>query len=204
MQKLIERLKNLYPSPECTLVYDRDWKLLFGARLAAQCTDERVNKVSVFLYERFPYLESIASADIAEIEEIVRPCGFYRQKARDLVFGAVKLLKNFDGKVPDTMEDLLSIPGVGRKTANLMLGELFGKPAVVADTHCIRLSNRLGLCKTKDPVKVENILRKKIPPNEQLLFCHRLVQHGREVCHARNPVCGKCSLADICPSYRPI
>ena len=198
MQALIQRLKELYPIAECTLDYREDYRLLFNTRLAAQCTDARVNIVAEELYTVFPTLEAIANADAAEMETIVRPCGFYHNKARDLIEGSRVLLRDYNGRVPDTMEALLRIPGIGRKTANLVLGELYGKPAVVTDTHCIRLSNRLGLCNTKDPVKVEYILRDLIPPEEQLHFCHRLVAHGRAVCKARAPDCGACGIREFC------
>ncbi|MDR1691758.1 MAG: endonuclease III [Oscillospiraceae bacterium] len=199
MQELIAALKEMYPVAACTLQYDTDYQLLFNTRLAAQCTDARVNIVKEVLYARYPALADIAEADVAEMEEIVKPCGFYHHKARDLIGGARMLLDEFGGKVPGSMEELLRLPGVGRKTANLVLGELFGQPAVVTDTHCIRLANRLGLCATEDPVKVENALREIIPPEEQLMFCHRLVAHGRAVCRARKPDCGRCGLLTYCP-----
>ncbi|MCL2003446.1 MAG: endonuclease III [Oscillospiraceae bacterium] len=198
MRELIDRLKALYPEADCTLDYDADYKLLFNTRLAAQCTDARVNIVAETLYARFPTLEAIANANLAEMEQTVKPCGFYHTKARDLIEGARMLLSDYGGRVPDTMEALLRLPGVGRKTANLALGVLHGQPAVVTDTHCIRLSNRLGLCDTQDPVKVENALRERIPPEEQLLFCHRLVAHGRAVCRARAPDCGRCGVREFC------
>ena len=198
MQELIAALASLYPDAGCSLDFIGDYQLLFNTRLAAQCTDVRVNLVAKTLYARYPSLEAIAGADIADMEEIVRPCGFYRHKARDLVLGAQKILSDFGGRVPGTMEQLLTIPGVGRKTANLVLGQLFGKPAIVADTHCIRLSNRLGLCDTDDPYKVELALEKIIPPDERLVFCHRLIAHGRAVCTARSPRCGECALAGMC------
>jgi len=198
MQELIARLKELYPEAECTLDYDADYKLLFNTRLAAQCTDARVNIVAEVLYTRFPSLEAIAGAELSAMEEVVKPCGFYHNKARDLIEGARMLLEDYGGRVPDTMEKLLRIPGIGRKTANLVLGELFGQPAVVTDTHCIRLSNRLGLCDTQDPAKVETVLQRLLPPEEQLGFCHRLVAHGRAVCRARAPVCGECGIREFC------
>ncbi|MDR0294342.1 MAG: endonuclease III [Oscillospiraceae bacterium] len=202
MQALIERLKELYPEAACTLDYIAGYQLLFNTRLAAQCTDARVNIVKETLYTRFPTLEAIADADIEEMEAVVKPCGFYHHKARDLIEGARMLLSEYGGRVPDTMEELLRIPGVGRKTANLVLGELYGQPAVVADTHCIRLSNRLGLCNSQDPVKVEDALRLLLPPEEQLMFCHRLVAHGRAVCRARAPDCGACGLREFCGEPR--
>jgi endonuclease-3 len=198
MQALIERLKELYPEAACTLEYVHDYQLLFNTRLAAQCTDLRVNIVAKELYARYPSLEAIANADIAEMENTVKPCGFYRMKARDLTGGARMILKDYNGRVPGTMEELLKIPGIGRKTANLVLGELYGQPAVVVDTHCIRLSNRLGLVNTRDPAKVEKALKEMLPPAEQLAFCHRLVAHGRAVCRARKPDCGMCGLREFC------
>ena len=198
IERLIKRLKALYPDTGCTLDYTLDYTLLFNTRLAAQCTDARVNIVSRELYEIFPTLEALAGADIEEMERIVKPCGFYRNKARDIIEAAVMLIGEYGGRVPDRMEDLLRLPGVGRKTANLILGELFSKPAVVTDTHCIRLSNRLGLCDSKDPLKVERALLAIIPPEEQLMFCHRLVAHGRAVCKARSPLCGACGAEDLC------
>jgi endonuclease-3 len=201
LRELIERLKELYPLAECTLEYSEGYQLLFNTRLAAQCTDARVNIVKDVLYARFPTLEAIAAAEITEMEAIVRPCGFYHNKARDLIEGARLILSDFGGRVPDTMEDLLKIPGIGRKTANLVLGELYGQPAVVTDTHCIRLSNRLGLCDTKDPVKVEAALVKLIPPEEQLHFCHRLVAHGRAVCRAKKPDCAGCGVREYCAAF---
>lgn len=200
VRELTGRLAALYPDAGCTLAFEKDYQLLFNTRLAAQCTDARVNIVAETLYGRYPTLEAIAGAELSEMEAIVHPCGFYRHKARDLILCAQKLLSDFGGRVPDSMEALLSLPGVGRKTANLMLGELFGKPAVVTDTHCIRLANRLGLCATDDPYKVELALAALIPPGEQLAFCHRLVFHGRAVCTARSPQCGACGLAELCPS----
>jgi endonuclease-3 len=198
MQALIQRLKEMYPTAECTLNYHADYQLLFSTRLAAQCTDARVNIVSDALYKRYPSLEAIAGADLTDMEEMVKPTGLYRNKARDLIEGARMLLEDHGGRVPDQMQQLLRIPGVGRKTANLVLGELFAQPAVVTDTHCIRLSNRLGLTDSRDSVKVEAALKKLLPPSEQLAFCHRLVAHGRAVCRARAPDCGNCGLREWC------
>ena len=196
--KIIRLLEECYPEPICALEYYKDYELLFAARLAAQCTDARVNTVTPVLYEKFPTLEALAGADIAEMEEIVHPCGFYRVKARDIIAASAMLLGEFNGRVPDTMEDLLRLPGVGRKTANLILGDIHKKPAVVVDTHCIRLTNRIGFVNVKDPVKIETQLRAVLPPEESSDFCHRLVLHGRAVCTARNPTCSKCCLAGIC------
>lgn len=198
VSRIIRLLELCYPEPICALKYKKDYELLFAARLAAQCTDERVNKVTPLLYERFPTLEALAGADIPEMESIVFTCGFYRVKARDIVAAAAMLIGEFDGRVPDTMEDLLRLPGVGRKTANLMLGDIHKKPAVVVDTHCIRLSNRIGFVSTKDPVKIEKILREMLPPDKSSDFCHRLVLHGRAICTSRNPKCGTCCIAGIC------
>nr|WP_317378192.1 endonuclease III [uncultured Faecalimonas sp.] len=198
--EVIERLKKEYPDAECTLDYDQAWKLLIGVRLAAQCTDERVNIVVEKLYEKFPDVDALASADVAEIEEIVRPCGLGKSKARD-ISACMKILKEqYDGQIPKTFEELLKLPGVGRKSANLIMGDVFGEPAIVTDTHCIRLVNRIGLVDgIKEPKKVEMELWKIIPPEEGSDFCHRLVYHGREVCTARTkPYCDRCCLADIC------
>ncbi|MBQ6835475.1 MAG: endonuclease III [Clostridia bacterium] len=194
----IERLKERYPS-DCQLIHSKDYELLFSVRLSAQCTDARVNMVTPTLFSRFPTLEAFAEADVEEIRSIIKSCGFYVVKGADIKNAAIMLLEKFDGKVPDNMEDLLSLPGVGRKTANLILGDIYGQPAVVADTHCIRISNHLGLADSKDPYKVEMALKKVIPPAEQNDFCHRLVQFGRDICTARSPKCDKCFLNDICP-----
>lgn len=197
-----ELLKQEYPDARCALHYQTDFELLFATRLSAQCTDARVNIVTKDLFARFPTLEDYANAPIEEIEDAIRTCGLFHTKARDLKAAAIMLLHDFGGKVPDNMTDLLKLPGIGRKTANLILGDIYGQPAVVTDTHCIRLSNRLGLVKDeKDPVKVETALRKILDPAESSDFCHRLVHHGREVCTARAPKCQKCCLAVCCPSF---
>ena len=198
--EVIRRLKEEYPYTDCTLDYDEAWKLLVSVRLAAQCTDARVNVVVVELYKKFPDIESLANADVDEIEAIVRPCGLGRSKARDIKACMQMLMNDFGGMVPDNMKDLLKLPGVGRKSANLVMGDVYGQPAIVTDTHCIRLSNRIGLVKNlKDPKKVEMELWKIIPPEESNNFCHRLVDHGRAVCTARTtPFCDKCVLSDIC------
>ena len=201
--EIIRLLEECYPEPICALGYKKDYELLFAARLAAQCTDARVNTVTPILFKRFPTLDALAGADITEMEEIVFPCGFYRVKARDIIAASAMLLGEFDGRVPDTMEELLRLPGVGRKTANLILGDIHGKPAVVVDTHCIRLTNRIGFVNVKDPVKIETKLRAVLPPNKSSDFCHRLVLHGRAVCTARNPACSKCCLAGICRYVSP-
>lgn len=197
---IIERLKEEYPQSGCSLEYDQAWKLLVSVRLAAQCTDARVNVVVEGLYEKYPDLNALADAPVNEIERIVRPCGLGNSKARD-ISACMKMLRDeYGGKVPDTMEELLKLPGVGRKSANLVMGDVYGKPAIVTDTHCIRLVNRMGLVNgIKEPGKVEKELWKLIPPEEGNDFCHRLVDHGRAVCTARTkPYCDKCCLQDIC------
>lgn len=197
---VIERLKKEYPYTDCTLDYDEAWKLLVSVRLAAQCTDARVNVVVQDLYAEFPDINALAAADVSEIEALVKPCGLGRSKARD-ISACMKMLRDvYDSKVPDNMEDLLKLPGVGRKSANLIMGDVYGQPAIVTDTHCIRLSNRIGLVDgIKDPKKVEMELWKIIPPEESNNFCHRLVDHGRAVCTARtSPHCDKCVLWDVC------
>ena len=199
--EIIERVKKEYPDADCTLDYDDAWKLLVSVRLAAQCTDARVNVVVPKLYEKFPTIEALAAADVDEIEEIVRPCGLGRSKARDISLCMKMLVEEFGGRVPEDFDSLMKLPGVGRKSANLIMGDVFGKPAIVTDTHCIRLTNRMGLVDgIKEPKKVEMALWKIIPPEEGSDFCHRLVYHGRDVCTARTkPYCDKCCLADICP-----
>jgi len=196
--EIVRLLEECYPDPDCALEYRKDYELLFAARLAAQCTDARVNTVTPTLFSRYPTLEALAAADVKDMEEIVHPCGFYRVKARDIIAASAMLLGVFGGKVPDTMEELLRLPGVGRKTANLILGDVHGLPAVVVDTHCIRLTNRIGLVDTKDPVKIETELREILPPEKSSDFCHRLVLHGRAVCTARSPACSRCCLAKYC------
>ncbi len=200
---IIDGLKAHYPDALCSLEYRKDYELLFSVRLAAQCTDERVNQVTPALFARFPTLESLAEADVSEVETYIHSTGFFRAKARDIVAASRMLLEQYGGRVPDTMEALLKLPGVGRKTANLVLGDIYQKPgAVVADTHCIRISGRLGLTDgSKDPVKVEQQLRPQLPPEESNDFCHRLVLHGRAVCMARKPDCAACNLRPWCDFY---
>ena len=196
---IIEELKKLYPDAICSLDYRKDYELLFSVRLAAQCTDARVNLVTPALFERFPSLEAFARATPEEVGEYVHSCGFWRAKARDIVGSAQMLLSDFGGRVPDNMDDLLRLPGVGRKTANLILGDVYGKEGYVCDTHCIRITGRLGITDgSKDPLKVEQQLRKVIPPEESSDFCHRMVLHGRALCMARGPKCGECPLRDLC------
>ena len=201
---IIEELKRLYPEGICSLNYPKPYELLFSVRLAAQCTDERVNMVTPALFARFPTLESLAQADVSEVEEYIHSTGFFRAKARDIVAASQMMLEQFDGRVPDNMEDLLKLPGVGRKTANLILGDVYHTPGVVvADTHCIRISGKLGLTDgTKDPAKVETQLRKILPPEESNDFCHRLVLHGRAVCIARRPQCQSCVLRPWCNFFQ--
>ncbi|MDR0446762.1 MAG: endonuclease III [Oscillospiraceae bacterium] len=196
--RITDALEQEYPGAVCSLEYKKPYELLFATRLSAQCTDERVNKVTPALYKRFPTLEAIAEAETSEIEEYIRTCGFFRIKARDISAAAKMLLTDFGGEVPDNMESLLKLPGVGRKTANLILGDVFGKPAVVVDTHCIRLTNRMGLVASDDPVKIETLLRGLLPPERSSDFCHRLVLHGRAVCTARRAMCERCCAAQWC------
>ena len=199
VRAIVDALKELYPDSLCSLQYEKDYELLFAVRLSAQCTDERVNKVTPALYEHFPTLESFARADPEEVGEYIHSCGFFRGKSRDMVLCAQMLLSEYGGRVPGTMEDLLRLPGVGRKTANLILGDVYGREGYVCDTHCIRITGRLGLTDgTKDPAKVEQQLRKVLPPEESNDFCHRMVLHGRAVCTARKAMCGSCALAPWC------
>lgn len=198
--EIIERLKKEYPNTDCTLDYDQAWKLLVSVRLAAQCTDARVNVVVEELYKVFPDVNALAEASAEEIEKIVHPCGLGKSKARD-INACMKMLRDeYDGKVPDDFDKLLALPGVGRKSANLIMGDVFGKPAIVTDTHCIRLVNRMGLVDdVREPAKVEKALWKLIPPEEGNDFCHRLVDHGRAVCTARTkPYCDKCCVQELC------
>ena len=201
---IIEILKQRYPNALCALHYDKDYELMIAVRLSAQCTDARVNLVTPALFAAYPTLEAMANADIAHVEELVHSCGFYKHKARDIVLGCQMLLRDYGGKVPGTMEELLKIPGVGRKTANLLLGDLYSVPgSVVCDTHCIRICGRLGLSHGKEPEKVEAQLRAVLPPEESSDFCHRIVLFGRDCCTARNPDCGNCPLSLYCREYNP-
>lgn len=202
---IITALKELYPDALCSLHYEKDYELLFSVRLAAQCTDARVNMVTPALFSRFPTLQSIATADVDEVGEYVHSCGFWRAKAKDIVATAQQLLERFDGKVPDNMDDLLTLPGVGRKTANLILGDIYGQEGYVCDTHCIRITGKLGITDgSKDPLKVEQQLRKVIPPEESNNFCHRMVLFGREWCMARTPRCAECPLKLLCDTGKEI
>ena len=203
--RIIEKLKELYPEGLCSLQYEKDYELLFAVRLSAQCTDARVNLVTPALFARFPTLKAFAEADPKEVGEYIHSCGFYNGKARDLVSCAQQLIERFGGRVPDNMEDLTSLSGVGRKTANLILGDVYGQPSYVCDTHCIRITGRLGITDgSKDPVKVEQQLRRAIPPAESGLFCHRMVLFGRDVCTARSPKCEDCPLRSDCAAGKKL
>ncbi len=196
--EIVDRLERVYPEAQCSLVYEKPYELLISVRLSAQCTDARVNIVTKELFKRFPTLERFANADVSEVEKIVMPCGLFRTKAKSIVELSKMLLEKFGGRVPDTMEELLQLPGVGRKTANLILGDVYKQPAVVTDTHCIRICGRLGLSEGKDPPKVEKQLREVLPMERASDFCHRLVNFGRDTCTARSPKCRGCPLADLC------
>ena len=198
----IRELKKIYPEAVCSLNYSKPYELLIATRLSAQCTDARVNIVTKELFKKYPTLQSFADADLEELESYVRPCGFYRTKAKSIKEMAISIISDFGGEVPDTMEKLTSLSGVGRKTANLILGDVYGKPAVVTDTHCIRITGRLGFTDNTEPRKVEKDLREIIPPEEGSDFCHRLVNFGREICKARNPMCDICTLKNICRFYK--
>ena len=203
INEIVRLLLAEYPEAGCSLDYGKDYELLFSVRLAAQCTDERVNKITPALFERFPTLESFAEADVAEVEQYVHSCGFFRAKAHDIVACAQVLLEKYNGKLPHTMEELTALPGVGRKTANLILGDVFKIPgSTVVDTHCIRLTNRLGIVDNmRDPVKIEMELRRVLPPEHSSDFCHCLVLHGRAVCDARKPACERCCVRHLCQTF---
>lgn len=201
---IIDILKTRYPDPVCALHYSKDYELMIAVRLSAQCTDARVNLVTPALFAAYPTLEAMAAAPIDHIEELVHSCGFYKHKARDIVLACQMLINDYKGKVPDTMEDLLKLPGVGRKTANLLLGDLYQVPgSVVCDTHCIRICARLGLTQGKEPEKVEKQLRAILPAEESSDFCHRIVLFGRDICTARSPKCGQCPLSPLCKEINP-
>lgn len=197
-QKAVELFEKEYPEAVCSLQYSDAFQLLIATRLSAQCTDARVNMVTPALFERFPNAESMAKAQVNEVEELIKTCGLYKTKAKDLVGIAKMICSDFGGKVPETIEELTCLPGVGRKTANLVCGDIYGKPAVVTDTHFIRLCNRMGFVKTKDPLKVEKEMRAILPPEKSNDFCHRAVLHGRTVCTARKADCEVCCLNSIC------
>ena len=202
VQGVVEALKKAYPDPRCALEYEKDYELMIAVRLSAQCTDARVNLVTPALFAHFPTLDAFADADVSEVEEFVRTCGFFRQKAHDIVAACRMLRDEYGGRVPNSMDALLRLPGVGRKTANLLLGDLYAVPgSVVCDTHCIRICGKLGLSEGKEPEKVERQLRAILPPEESSDFCHRIVLHGRAVCTARKPQCEKCTLRMFCTSF---
>ena len=202
VQGVVEALKQAYPDPRCALEYEKDYELMIAVRLSAQCTDARVNLVTPALFAHFPTLDAFADADVSEVEEFVRTCGFFRQKAHDIVAACRMLRDEYGGRVPNDMDALLRLPGVGRKTANLLLGDLYAVPgSVVCDTHCIRICGKLGLSEGKEPEKVERQLRAILPPEESSDFCHRIVLHGRAVCTARKPQCEKCTLRMFCKSF---
>ena len=199
VSEIIALLEQKYPEAPCALHYSKDYELMIAVRLSAQCTDARVNLITPTLFATYPTLEDMANADISKVEEIIHSCGFFRQKAKDIVLACQMLLTEHDGKVPNSMDALLKLPGVGRKTANLLLGDLYGQPgSVVCDTHCIRICGRLGLSKGKEPEKVEKQLRAILPPEKSSDFCHRIVLFGREVCIARSPKCAECPLSHLC------
>ncbi|MEE1125733.1 MAG: endonuclease III [Acutalibacteraceae bacterium] len=197
----VEALKAEYPDAICSLVYTDPLQLLIATRLAAQCTDARVNMVTPKLFEVYKNVEEFANADVADVEELIKSCGLYKTKARDIVAMSIALRDNFNGAVPDTIEELITLPGIGRKTANLIVGDIFNKPAVVVDTHCIRITGKLGFHNIKDAVKIERLLRNLLPPEESNDFCHRIVLHGRAVCTARSPKCELCCMKDFCRYY---
>ena len=202
VQGVVAALKQAYPDPRCALEYEKDYELMIAVRLSAQCTDARVNLVTPALFAHFPTLDAFADADVSEVEEFVRTCGFFRQKAHDIVAACRMLRDEYGGRVPNSMDALLRLPGVGRKTANLLLGDLYAVPgSVVCDTHCIRICGKLGLSEGKEPEKVERQLRAILPPEESSDFCHRIVLHGRAVCTARKPQCEKCTLRMFCKSF---
>ncbi len=196
--KAVEALKELYPDAVCSLEAEDPFQLLVATRLSAQCTDARVNLVTPALFAKYPTVEAFAAAQVRDVEELIHSCGFFRQKASDIVGMANAVIERYGGRVPDSIEELTTLPGVGRKTANLIVGDVYGQPAVVADTHLIRISNRLGLVSSKDPLKVETALRELLPPEESNDFCHRAVLHGRALCDARRPKCGECPLSTFC------
>lgn len=200
--KAVEALETLYPDAICSLDYIDAFQLLIATRLSAQCTDARVNIVTPELFQKYPDAATMSKAEVEDIENLIKTCGLYKTKAKDLVGIAKMIMSDFDGKVPDTIEQLTRLPGVGRKTANLVCGDVYGKPAVVTDTHFIRLCNRLGLVKTTDPLKVENAMRKLLPPEKSNDFCHRTVLFGRDICTARKTYCERCPMTEFCPSNK--
>jgi endonuclease-3 len=201
INKILDILDEEYKEAECSLAYEKPYELLIAARLSAQCTDERVNMVTPALFARYPTLEAFACAEPEDVMDMVHSCGFYRTKGQSIVDMSRMLISDYGGKIPNTIDELIKLPGIGRKTANLIVGDIYKKPAIVADTHCIRLSNRLGLCNSSDPEKVEMTLKKLLPSKRQTRFCHQLVWHGRKVCMARNPDCSRCALSELCSYF---
>lgn len=201
-KKIISILKKIYPDPHCTLNYKNAFELLVSTRLAAQCTDKRVNLTTPNLFSKYPDVYSMAKANLAAVEKIVKPCGFFKTKAKDIINLSKIIVKNFDGNVPGSMEELTSLPGIGRKTANVILGEIFHKPAIVVDTHFMRITRRLGFHNLKDAAKIEFLMKKIVPENESSDFSHRLVAHGREICKALNPKCELCEIKNFCEKYK--
>ncbi len=199
---VVAEFEKLYPDSVCSLVYSKPYELMIAARLSAQCTDARVNIITAELFKKYTTLEAFANADLNELENDIRSCGFYRTKAKSIKEMSEQVLNNFGGEIPDTMEDLLTLSGIGRKTANLLMGDIWGKPAIVTDTHFIRITGRLGLTKNTEPYKVEKDLVKLIPPEKSSDFCHRIVQFGRDICRARKPFCEKCPLTECCKYYQ--
>lgn len=202
VQKIKEYLDGVYGDAPCTLDYDDPFQLLVATVLAAQCTDARVNMVTPALFKKYPTVEAFAVADVSDVEELIRSTGFFRNKAKNIVACANALIERHNGEVPDTMEELIALPGVGRKIANLLLGDVFGKPCIVVDTHCKRITNLLGLTKNTDPTKIEMDLKKIIPPEYGALFCHQIVEHGRAICIARRPKCDECGMNAVCDYYK--
>lgn len=199
---IVSELNRLYPDAKCSLTYTEPYELLIATRLSAQCTDERVNKVTPALFERYTSLEAFADADYDELCQMIHSCGFFRGKAKSIIEMSRQILEEFGGHLPDTVDELTRLSGIGRKTANLICGDIYGKPAIIADTHCIRISGRLGLTDSDDPVKVERRLKETIPQQEQTKFCHNLVHHGRAVCIARKPSCDTCTLSSVCTFFK--
>lgn len=200
--KACDILEEIYPDSACALKYEKPYELLIAVRLSAQCTDAKVNIVTKTLFQKYTTLEAFANAELSELEQDIKPCGFYRTKAESIIGMAQRLISVYDSRIPDTMEELLTLPGVGRKTANLILGDVYGKPAIVTDTHFIRITGRLGLTKNKEPFKVEKDLRPLIPPERSSDFCHRIVQFGRDTCSARKPKCTECKMQNICVYFQ--
>lgn len=198
INKIIKILKEEYPNAKCSLIYKHPYQLLIAGRLSSQCTDKRVNIVTKILFDKYQTINSFANADIYDIQTIIKPCGLFNVKANNIIEMCKVIINDFNGKIPNTIDKLIQLPGIGRKTANLIMGEIFKKPAIICDTHCIRITNLLGLSSSKNPTKVENELKQILPPKDSCLFCHLMVYHGREICKARSPLCNKCVIKDFC------